>query len=59
MLSLMMRNHLKVIDVSHSLGLELLIQQRILLLKCVDLSLSLSLGLLVIGITSTKLSLRN
>ena len=49
---------LKVLDMSHGL-VELLVQQRVLMLKCIDVSLGLSLGLLITGITSTKLALRS
>jgi hypothetical protein len=45
-----------MIDVGLGLIVELLVQQRVLLLKCRDLRLSLSLGLLKRWITSTKLS---
>ena len=39
-----MRNQLlKVIDMGHGLVVKLLIQQRVFLLKCLDLCLSLSL----------------
>ena len=59
LLSLVMRKKLlEVIDVSLRLIVELLVQQRILLLKCRNLCLNLSLGLLVWWITSTKLSWR-
>lgn len=55
-----MRNQLlKVIDMGHGLVVKLLIQQRVFLLKCLDLCLSLSLTLLVTGITTTKLGMRD
>ena len=58
--SLLMRNQrLKVIDMGHGLVVKLLIQQRVFLLKCLDLCLSLSLTLLVTGITTTKLGMRD
>jgi len=47
-----------MLDMSHGLIVELLIQQRILLLKRIDSGLSLSLGLLVVQISTTKLALR-
>ena len=50
---------LKVIDMGHGLVVKLLIQQRVLLLKCLDMCLSLRLRLLVTGITTTKLDRRD
>ena len=48
LLGLVMRKKLlEVIDVSLRLIVELLVQQRILLLKCRNLCLNLNLGLLV------------
>ena len=59
LLDLVMRKELlEMIDVGLGLIVELLVQQRVLLLKCRDLRLSLSLGLLKRWITSTKLSWR-
>ena len=54
----MRKELLEMIDVGLGLIVELLVQQRVLLLKCRDLRLSLSLGLLIRWITSTKLSWR-
>jgi len=59
LLVLLWNQLLKVMDMSHGLIVELLIQQRILLLKRIDSGLSLSLGLLVVQISTTKLALRD
>ena len=54
---LMWNQLLKMVDMSHGLVVELLIQQRILWLKRVEVCLSLSLGLLIVWIPTAKLSL--
>ena len=50
---------LEMVDMRLSLCVEVLIQHRILLLKCRDLCLSLSLRLLTHWITSTKLTMKS